>query len=157
MILKGIIEEDFINYKQPSMFLAFPRCTFKCEKDCGIRCCQNSELTASANIEVPIEEIVTRYLNNNITSSIVYGGLEPLDSFEDVIALTESLRNHTNDTIVIYTGYLEDEIKDQINVLKQYKNIIVKFGRFVPNDTSVYDNVLGIKLASHNQYAKQIS
>ena len=30
MILKGIIDEDFVNYKVPCMVLEFPYCDFKC-------------------------------------------------------------------------------------------------------------------------------
>ena len=41
--------------------------------------------------------------------------------------------------------------------LELYENIIVKFGRYVPNQLPHYDNVLGIKLASDNQYAKVVS
>ena len=37
----------------------------------------------------------------------------------------------------------------------QYDNIVVKFGRFRPNQDPHYDNVLGVKLASNNQYAKK--
>ena len=33
--IRGINFEDFINYKKPSIFIAFPFCSFKCEKDCG--------------------------------------------------------------------------------------------------------------------------
>ena len=44
-----------------------------------------------------------------------------------------------------------------INNLKQFPNIIIKFGRFIPNQQSHYDEVLGINLASDNQYAKKIS
>lgn len=157
MIIKGIVEEDFINYKYPAMFIAFPKCSFKCEKECGVRCCQNSELAAAKNIKVSEAEIVARYLSNSITSSVVFGGLEPFDTFNDVLKLISTLRKHTNDTVVIYSGYIEREIADQIEMLKKYKNIVVKFGRYIPNSQTVYDEVLGVKLASPNQYAKQIS
>ena len=36
------------------------------------------------------------------------------------------------------------------------KNIIIKFGRFIPNRPSRYDEVLGVELASDNQFAKRI-
>ena len=62
-----------------------------------------------------------------------------------------------DDDIVIYTGYYENEIKDKIDILKQYKNIVVKFGRYIPNDTEHYDSVLGINLANKEQYGKKIS
>ena len=35
IILKGIIDEDFVNYRVPSMTLMFPKCSFKCEKEYG--------------------------------------------------------------------------------------------------------------------------
>lgn len=37
--LKGLVEEDFINYKKPSMFLIFPYCSFKCDEECGRDIC----------------------------------------------------------------------------------------------------------------------
>lgn len=157
MIIKGILEEDFINYKQPSMFIAFPNCSFKCEKECGIRCCQNSELATSSDIEIEDSEIVERYLGNDLTNAIILGGLEPFDTFLELEQLVHKFRDKTDDTIVIYTGYNENEIEEQIQLLSSYKNIIVKFGRYIPNTPEIIDDVLGIKLASNNQYAKQIS
>lgn len=157
MKIKNIVEEDFINYKLPSMFIIFPTCNFKCEKECGVRCCQNSELTLQPNIEVSIASIVDRYISNPITSAIVCGGMEPLDSWDELICLIMNLRYRTVDPIVIYTGYKEDEVQDKIETLKLYENIIVKFGRFIPNQQPHYDDVLGVQLASDNQYGKVIS
>ena len=37
------------------------------------------------------------------------------------------------------------------------KNIIIKYGRFIPDSKSRYDNILGITLASDNQYAEEIN
>ena len=157
MQIKGIIDENFQDYQLPSFYIAFPCCTFKCEKEAGVNCCSNSSLACSPNIEVTAEQLVSHYLNNFLTEAIVFGGLEPLDTFEDVVKLVSKFREQTEDTIVIYTGYNEDEVTDKIEKLKQYKNIIVKFGRFIPNDVSHFDKVLGITLASQNQYGKKIS
>ena len=44
-----------------------------------------------------------------------------------------------------------------MNLLKKYKNIIIKFGRYIPNRPKKYDNILGIDLVSDNQYAEVIS
>lgn len=157
MLIKDLLDEDIVNYKKTSMFIAFPNCTFKCEKECGIKCCQNSELALQENISVDINTIVDRYAANPLTQAIVYGGLEPLDSWEDLKELTLKIREKTNDDIVIYTGYKEEEITDKIKHLQKYSNIIIKFGRFVPNHSFHLDPVLGIKLASDNQYAKKVS
>ena len=48
--LKGLIEEDTLNYRLPSMFLATCFCDFKCEKEdaTGATICKNSSL-ARAN------------------------------------------------------------------------------------------------------------
>lgn len=158
MIIKQLVDEDFVNYKKPSMFVAFPSCTFKCEKECGQKMCQNSELALQKNIEIEPTTIVERYINNPITKAIVFGGLEPFDSWKDVAILINEFRKHTKDTIVVYTGYYESEIADDVEYLRQnYDNIIIKFGRFVPNQQKHFDEVLGVELASDNQYGVKIN
>lgn len=158
MLVKNLLDEDFINYKKASMFIAFPYCSFKCEKECGIHCCQNSELARSRNIDISPHILTARYMSNPLTSSIVFGGLEPFDSFSDMFILIKHFRLHVpEDDIVIYTGYNEDEIADKVKALTKFKNIIIKYGRFIPNDEPRFDEVLGVKLASKNQYAKRIS
>ena len=157
MRLKFLVDEDFVNYKKPSMFLGFPNCSLKCDKLNGCSICQNSSLINAPNIEIRMFEVVDRYLNNRITKAIVCGGLEPFDSWTELKYLVESIRMWTNDDIVIYTVYEEDEIKNEIQFLSDFKNIYVKFGRFIMNDEKRFDEVLGVELASSNQYAKKIS
>ncbi len=154
--LKGVVFEDFVNYKKPSMYLAFPKCNFKCDRECGRAVCQNSQLVNSENISVNIQRLVEKYLKGDIAKAVVCGGLEPLDSFEQLYAFIKYFRVFKDDDIVIYTGYTEEEAKKKIGLLKKYNNIIVKFGRFIPNQPSHYDEVLGVKLASPNQYGKRI-
>lgn len=157
MELKGLIDEDFVNYKKPSMFLLFSRCSFKCDKECGREVCQNSRLANEENINIGVKTIVDRYNNNPLTSAIVCGGLEPFDSWDDLFSFIDDFRLESDDDIVIYTGYIEEEIQDKINILKDYDNIIIKFGRYIPNQSPHYDEVLGVKLASDNQYARRIN
>lgn len=157
MRIIDLIDEDFVNYKKPSLFLALPFCTFKCEKECGIQCCQNSSLAKQPIIEISTEKLVQRYLENPISESVVMGGMEPLDSFEDVIEFISILRKHSDDSVIIYTGYYKSEIEDKIEQLQKFSNIIVKFGRFKPNEPHHIDPILGVELASTNQYAEKIS
>jgi organic radical activating enzyme len=157
MKLKFIVAEDFVNYKKPSMFIGFPNCSFKCDKECGQEVCQNSSLVKSPTHDVPVDKIVLSYLNNSITKALVCQGLEPFDSKEDLYQLIKFFRKYADDDIVIYTGYTEEELFFDIEFLKRvYKNIIIKFGRFIPNQPSYYDETLGVFLASSNQYAKKI-
>lgn len=139
------------------MFIIFPCCTFKCDKECGRKVCQNSSLANAKIIDIPTDKLVQRYLNNPITHSIVCGGLEPFDTWEELLELIQTVRKSTNDQIVIYTGYTEQEISDKIKQLQAYPNITVKFGRFIPDCASHFDEVLGVTLSSPNQYAKEIS
>ena len=159
MVIKGLIDEDFVNYKKPSMYIAFPTCSFKCckEGNLPIKTCQNCELAQSNDIEIPAEQIVERYLSNRITNAVICAGLEPLDSWRDLMQFISLLRSRSNDDIVIYTGYTKEEIPNQLKYLRCYRNIIVKFGRFIPNQQLHYDDVLGVNLASPNQYAEVIS
>lgn len=157
MIVKQLVDEDFVNYKKPSMFIGFPSCTWKCEKECGEHCCQNSALAQAPNINIYINDIIERYEQNPITKAIVCGGLEPMDSWDDLLAFIVNFRYWFPDDIVIYTGYNENEIQDKIEILELYENIIIKFGRYIPNQQPHYDHILGVKLASDNQYAKVVS
>lgn len=166
MIVKGLIDEDFVNYKKPSMLIAFPSCTWKCEKECGEHCCQNNALAQAPDIDTNRFDIVNRYIANPITSAIVFSGLEPFDSWRDIQLLIDTFRQKTNDPIIIYSGYTEDELKyeayedhieNKIKWLCQYPNIIVKFGRYIPNHNPHFDAVLGVELSSDNQYAKVVS
>ena len=157
MILKNIIDEDFTNYKKISMFLGFPYCTFKCDKECGRPVCQNSILAKAESVEIPTSKVIDRYIKNSISDAVVCGGLEPFDTFDELITFIEAFREISDDDIVIYTGYTEQELSKQINLLSNYKNIYVKFGRFIPDQEKHYDDTLGIYLASDNQYGKKIS
>lgn len=157
--LKGILEEDFVNYKKPSMFLITSECDWKCciENDIPIKSCQNNSLVNQPTIAYSIDTIINHYMNNDITEAIVFGGLEPFLQPFEVVDFIESFREKSSDDIVIYTGFYKKEISCLINELKRYKNIIVKFGRYVPNHDPHYDEVLGIDLVSGNQYAERIS
>lgn len=156
--IRGLIEEDFVNYKKPSIYIAFPYCTFKCDKECGYSVCQNSSLvTNSEIINIDEQEIINRYIDNPITTSIVISGLEPFDSYKDLFILIKAFREKTLDDIIIYTGYNKNEIENSIEELKQFKNIFIKFGRFIPNQQKHYDNILQVNLASPNQYGEKIS
>lgn len=116
-------------------------------------------LACSPNIEFGIDEIVERYINNPITSAIVCGGLEPLDSFDDLSRLLYSFRDKTENDFVIYTGYTKHECEEKgyLTQLSNFSNVIIKFGRYIPNSKSHYDEVLGVTLNSDGQYAEKIS
>lgn len=154
MFVKTIVDEDFSNYKEPSMFIGTCYCDFKCCKEAGVSesVCQNSELASFENIEISTDEIYQRYIENPITSAIVLGGLEPLDQFDDIYELISCFRKRgCSDVFVIYTGYEPSEINNELSKLCVLGNIVMKFGRFVPNSSSRYDDVLGVTLASDNQ------
>lgn len=154
----GIIEEDFTNYKLPCMFISTTTCTFKCEKEAGIKCCQNSHLINKIPLDISFEMLYNIYTNNPITKAIVVGGLEPFDQFEELHNLIHYFRgNNCEDEFVIYTGYYPEEIEGYIYFLKMFNNIIIKFGRYIPNSNNRYDEILGVTLASDNQFAKKIS
>ena len=159
MKVRGIIFEDFVNYKVPCMTIEMPYCDFKCDRECGDQVCQNCALASAPIEEYENTTIVQAYRDNPISRALVFQGLEPFDSFDDLRDLLFVFRNcfSLNDDVVIYTGYNKHEIENQLIQLKQFPNIIIKFGRYVPNSESHYDEVLGVRLASINQYAERIS
>ena len=168
MIIKGIRDEDFLQYKLPSMLVAFPSCTFKCEKECNCKgMCQNGALANSPNVDISAKAVVARYLSNPISKALVCGGLEPFDSWDDLYTLLIEFRARCDDDFIIYTGYTKEELQamkspvwsttSYLSRLSCFSNVMIKFGRYIPNQQSHYDEVLGIQLASDNQYAEKIS
>lgn len=159
MKIKTIIDEDITNYKKMSMFIGTCKCDFKCCIEIGedICMCQNSEIAQQKTHQLSNSKIIKRYLNNSLTSAIVFGGLEPMLQFDELFDFIKDFREVCDDDIVIYTGYYENEIEDKINKLKEFKNIIIKFGRFIPGQRSHLDKILKVKLANKEQYAKKIS
>jgi len=138
MRITTIIDEDTISYQFPSMYIGMG------EQD---------------SFAISDDEIVTRYRCSDTTVAIVIGGDEPLDQFEEVFNFISKLRfdYHCNSRVIIYTNYDRDEVTKQINALKMLDPIIVKFGRYIPGQEPHLDPVLGVKLASDNQYATWIS
>lgn len=159
MRIKGIIDEDFVNYRVPSMMINTSQCSFKCDEECGRKICQNGDLVKTETIDISESSLIERYLSNDITKAICFGGLEPLDQWFEIYNFVYYLRNNykCNDDVVIYTGYKENEVQGILEWIREdFKNVVVKFGRFVPDKEKHYDKELGVYLASSNQYAKRI-
>ena len=159
MLVKDIVDESFQDYKKPAMFIASVMCDWKCctEAACDKSLCQNSKIAHQKSYQISNKTIVGRYISNPLTKAIVIGGLEPFLQTEELIDLIRAFREQTQDDIVIFTGYRLVEIAHDVERLTAYGNIIIKFGRFLPDSKKVYDNVLGVWLNSDNQYAERIS
>lgn len=165
MKIKNLIDEDLVNYKKPAIFIGTSSCDFKCDKECGRQVCQNSDLAKAPTIEIDPVDIYMRFNSNPITEAIVFGGLEPLygsgpnhvSDFHYFSHYIPAL-NHGTD-IVVYTGYYPSEQHysnfqfwhSMVNSIGG--NLIFKFGRFIPDRPHRFDEVLGIELASDNQFA----
>ncbi len=160
MRIRGFKDEDFVNYRKPSMFIGTAFCDWKCCTERGIdkSVCQNQELENSEIIEITPNRLFERYSLNFITQAVVIGGLEPFLQFDEVIELIKYFRGWgCADDFVIYTGYNKPEITGKIAQLEKFPNIIIKFGRYIPNNKKHYDAILGVNLISDNQYAERIS
>jgi hypothetical protein len=161
MLIKDIIDENFQDYKKPSMLIATAFCDWKCLTDLNLPTdvCQNSKLSKQKNLKVSYEDIFKRYKNNPITKAIIIGGLEPFKQFDEIYWLIDYIRNvgQCNDNIVIYTGYYPKEIVPELAKLIKFKNIIMKYGRYIPDKPPIFDKVLGVELSSDNQFGRKIS
>ena len=158
--VKGIIWEDIVNYKKIGTTLMFPHCDFKCDKECGVNVCQNSSLAAAASQTVLMSLFMRRYMENPLTEAIILQGLEPLDDPISIYTVSAALNDfNCQDDLVIYTGYYKEEVDPEfLHNLATYTpgHLIIKWGRYIPNQEKHYDPILGIYLASNNQYGEMI-
>lgn len=159
MHIKTYQDESFEYYKEPVLLIATTTCDFKCciEGNMPISICQNEPWTKKPTYEIPNITLIQLYLNNPITKAICFAGFEPFKQWNEIQNFVKEFRQYTDNPIILYTGYDLQEVSDKVEWLKQYPNIIIKFGRFLPNQEKHYDEVLGVDLASNNQYAEVIS
>ena len=157
MKIRGYIDTVFQDYKKISSMICAPYCNWKCCKECGEDICQNLPLVQQPIVDIDNNVLIKRYMENSLSSALIIAGLEPFDNFEDLLSFIKDFRQQSQDEIIIFTGFYEYEIAEELERLKKYSKIIVKFGRFIPNDEKIFDEILGIELASKNQYAKIIS
>ena len=92
MLIKGIIDCDLVNYKKPCLTIEMPKCNFKCDKECGMQVCQNSNLASAPTINIPRHKILSYYTSNPITKALCFQGLEPFDTFDDMFKLIVDFR-----------------------------------------------------------------
>jgi len=156
MKIKGILYLDTVNYKKICLTLMMPYCSFKCGKDL----CQNSDLAQAPIYDVDDNNLLYMYCSSPIIEALCFQGLEPMDSFDELINFIKLFRQKKEDDIVIYTGYTKEELEEKgyLTKLKEFGilNIVIKYERFIPNQKSHFDEVLGVVLASENQYAERI-
>ena len=152
MRLKQIIDESFGDYKLCSMLLIADKCTWKCEG------CQNKHLSQLPSQIFPDEEILERFRNNPLTEAIVIGGLEPFEQLQElVIFIGEAIKSDFKVPIIIYTGFEIDDFDLYWSgfepAAKIYKGpVIVKFGKYIADKPSYFNEDLGVSLISDNQY-----
>ena len=88
-----------------------------------------------------------------------------MSDINDLLSLIRELRHNGSlqyswDPVIIYTGYYPFEIKEKISKIIEVNanhDLIIKFGRYIPGHQPHYDPILGVNLASDNQYALQYS
>ena len=147
MRVKVIVDENFQDYKKPSMFISAISCDFKCLRELrmDISVCQNMKACNLPTKCLELSCIYERYISNPITQAIIIGGLEPMLQFKEIYNLINYFRDaKCKDDFVIYTGYYPSEIEKEVSLLKTFDNIIIKYGRFIPNSNLKYDKVLGV-------------
>ena len=127
------------------------------EQNLPLEICQNNHLSSTQTQEISIKDLIKDFNKNKLQDCVIFAGLEPMLQFDEIINFIKEFRKTNKEDIVIYTGYNENEVQDKIEILKQFKDIYVKFGRYMQGLPKVFDNVLKVELISNNQYAVKIS
>ena len=155
-----IIKQDCVNNGKGVTYLIESgiKCTFKCDKESNCQVCHNYALSKNTPKVFYIKDLINDYLSQDLSKSVTFQGLEPLDTLKQHLWFIYHFRKISSDPIYLWTGYNEEECEDLIYLIKKMKweNIIIKFGRFIPNRPHKYDEVLGVELSSDNQYARRI-
>lgn len=146
--------EVFQDYKKSALLFSTCYCDWKCCHEAGvdIDICQNQKIAQQREVILPFESVL-RKVNQSFTDAVIFGGLEPLLQPDEVLQCINYLRCHevTKD-ILVYTGYYMEEIDEETLMYLTVCDVILKCGRYIPDRKPKFDAVLGITLASDNQY-----
>lgn len=146
--------EVFQDYKKSALLFSTCYCDWKCCHEAGvdIDICQNQKVSQQREVTLPFESILKK-VNQSFTDAVIFGGLEPILQADEVVQCIEYLRKHgVKKDIVVYTGYYLEEIDPETLAYLALNDCILKCGRFIPDRKPKFDAVLGITLASDNQY-----
>ena len=123
MRVKGIIDYDCTNYREPCLTIEFPYCDFKCDKLNGCHVCQNSALAHAPDIEVSGEQIWKMYQDNPLKD-------ERISSPEDLSKILMSGRykyvyiHYTNTSFWKTFGQLFENVNlDELRLWKWEKHL----------------------------------
>lgn len=158
MKLSGIPTMVFNDYKKTSLYIPFINCTLKCVKEAKergeymVECQNHSLLKLKEYLHISVEDIKKQYIDNNpFIEAVILSGLDPFDSWEDAYEFITEFRKISDMEIVIFTGYEPFEIHEKLLQIKNFSNIIIKFGRYKPLEPKRYDEIGMITLISGNQ------
>lgn len=148
------VKEVFQDYKKSALMLGTCFCDWKCCKESGfpVTLCQNHSISKQGFHTVTFKQVLD-YVRKSYTDAVLFAGLEPFMQKKEVLSCVRYLREKgvTKD-IVIYTGYYLEELNEEVLEVCENCHVILKCGRFIPNRKPVFDKVLGVTLASDNQY-----
>lgn len=137
------------NYKKISMYLSLGiSCIWKCS-ECFSK--HYKDIKEENLLEATTDQLIEEYIANPFVEAVVIAGLEPFDNYKQMYNFIKEFREHIPDDIVIFTGYRKFELISLIEELSIFDNIYIKLGRYIPNKPSIYNEKLGITLASDNQ------
>ena len=152
--IKSVLSESFADYKKCSMLICGCTCTWKCRE----KSLPKFKISFITNYRSRCWKNCWRiYEKFTYICYCIPDGLEWFDQYLELLECVDAFREKTLDDIIIYTGYNKNEIEEKIILLKKYSNIIIKYGRFIPGQQPHFDEVLGVNLASDNQYAEKLS
>jgi pyruvate-formate lyase-activating enzyme len=129
-----------------------------CAVSCSIGCkdCFNESVKQEPNRCSYIPNILDEIQANPFNEGVILAGLEWSSQPKELIALVkEATKRHL--PIIIYTGYTSDQFIRRVPRIKEFPNVLIKYGSFNQNLRSFEHKEYGVNLASTNQHIQKIS
>lgn len=153
----GVLDyaEVFQDYKDSAILFSAIDCDWKCCREYGQSICQNQKMHGQREVILPFSRVLET-ICNSYTDAVIFGGLEPMLQADELVQCIEYLRQQgMSRPIIIYTGYYPHEINTDTLIRLANCHVIMKFGRYDPSYEPKFDDILGITLASGNQFSVQ--
>jgi len=129
-----------------------------CALDCNIGCkgCFNQSLKEAPIFYKKADEIMDEIMSNPFNEGVILAGLEWSLQPTELLALVKSATVR-NMPVIVYTGHDINTFLRRVPLIKQFTEVLVKYGAYDESKLSLTHEAYGIKLASTNQHIDSIA
>ncbi|MCH4890037.1 radical SAM protein [Acidaminobacter sp. JC074] len=129
-----------------------------CALDCNIGCkgCFNQSLKEAPIFYKKADEVLDEIMSNPFNEGVILAGLEWSLQPSELMAMIKSCASK-NIPVIVYTGHKIETFLRRVPKIKNYPEVLIKYGAYDESKLSLTHEAYGVRLASTNQNIQSVA